>query len=67
MTDSNTYIYDGEIAINNSSELSQIGVTSGRLVVKKDGATVSTIAVSHTQNIGSFMRECVCTRSLRAL
>ena len=57
MTDSNTYIYDGTIKVNNSTGLSEIGVTSGNLVVKQDGVSVSTIAVSDSQNIANFIQQ----------
>lgn len=57
MTDSNMYIYDGEVTVNQATTLSEIGVTSGELVVKKDGQAYSTIAVSNTQTLESLTQQ----------
>lgn len=55
MTDSNVFIYDGETTIRQSTSLSDIGVTSGELLVKKDGQEQATIVVSESQTINDLL------------
>lgn len=57
MTDSNIFIYDGETTIKQTTSLSDIGVTSGELVVKKDGQAHSTINVSESQTIEQLLTD----------
>lgn len=58
MTDSNVLINNNAITtIRNSTSLSEVGVTSGELVVKKDGNNDVTIAVSESQSVAEFVSD----------
>ena len=57
MTDSNFINYDANTTIKANTSLSEIGVTSGELLVQKDGANYATIAVSDSQTVGSFTQQ----------
>jgi len=58
MTDSNLLVNDDAvITINQSTSLSEIGVTSGELVVKQDGNDDKTIAISESQSVADFVAD----------